>query len=113
MAVISGGPGQVEEGARRCRPAMAAYPLHFNAVCRSLVAAGESGGNLDAMLDRLANLTRKQMQVRAAIVGAMVYPRLLVVVALGVLVAPADVRAAAVHGLFKTLDTPLPPTTRC
>src|SRR3712207_8219382 len=46
----------------------------FDAVARSLISAGESGGGFDVMLDRLAVLSRKQLQVRTAIVGALIYP---------------------------------------
>ena len=37
------------------------------------------------MLDRLATMTRKQLHVRSAVVGAMVYPCLLIVIAINVL----------------------------
>src|SRR5438270_11144909 len=91
---------------------MSLYPHDFNAVCRRLVAAGESGGNLDVMLDRLAGLTKRQMQTRGAIVGAMVYPALLIVVSMFVLVLLLTFVLPRFTELFKTLDTPLPPTTK-
>ena len=50
----------------------------FDPVFRSLVAAGESSGHLDSMLQRVAVLTRKQAQIRSSLVGAMVYPFLLI-----------------------------------
>ena len=65
--------------------AMLQHPQCFDPVCRSLVAAGEAGGNLANMLDRLATMTRKQMQTRSAIIGALIYPSLLITVAIGVL----------------------------
>ena len=76
---------RVEAGAA-LSAAMAEHPAYFDSICRSLVAAGESAGNLPAMLDRLAVLVRKQLQVRRSIVGAAIYPSLLVVVAAAVLV---------------------------
>src|SRR5207302_625844 len=82
--VIGGLRGKVEEGAA-LSAAMSLYHSEFNAVCRSLVAAGESGGDLDVMLDRLAGLTKRQMHTRTAIVGALVYPALLIVVSVAVL----------------------------
>ncbi len=102
---------KVEEGAS-LSIAMSQYPHEFNAICRSLVAAGESGGNLDIMLDRLASLTKRQMHTRSAIVGAMVYPALLIVVAVAVLIMLLTFVLPRFTQLFKTLDTPLPPTTK-
>ena len=92
--------------------AMASHPKYFNPICRGLVAAGESGGNLDAMLERLAVLSRKQVHVRSAVMGAMIYPCLLTVVALGVLGTLMGFVLPRFSALFLTLDTPLPPTTK-
>ena len=110
-AVLAGVRSKVEEGAS-LSVALTAFPEAFDAVCCGLVAAGESGGNLDAMLDRLALLVRKQLHARTAIIGAMVYPCLLVVVAVGVLLTLMLFVLPRFTQLFKTLDTPLPPTTQ-
>jgi type II secretory pathway component PulF len=109
--VIAGLRTKVEEGAA-LSVAMSNFPADFNAVSRSLVAAGESGGNLDVMLDRLAQLTKRQMHTRSAIVGSLVYPALLVVVSLAVLGLLLTFVLPRFTALFKTLDTPLPPTTK-
>jgi type IV pilus assembly protein PilC len=109
--VIAGLRAKVEEGASMS-VAMAAYPQDFNPVCRSLISAGESGGNLDVMLDRLASLTKRQMSTRNAIVGALVYPALLIVVSVAVLGMLLTFVLPRFTELFKTLDTPLPPTTK-
>ncbi len=102
---------KVEQGAS-LSAAMEAHPAHFNGICRGLVAAGESGGNLDAMLERLAVLSRKQVHVRSAIIGAMIYPCLLSVVAVAVLITLLIFVLPQFSALFRTLDTPLPPTTK-
>jgi type II secretory pathway component PulF len=91
---------------------MGQHPQYFDLVCRSLVAAGESAGNLPDMLERLAVLTRKQLHVRRSIVGATIYPSLLIVVALAVLVTLLTFVLPRFEELFKSLDTPLPPTTK-
>ncbi len=110
-ATLAGVRAKVEEGAT-LSTALAAFPESFDAVCCGLVAAGEAGGNLDAMLDRLAVLVRKQLHARTAVVGAMVYPCLLVVVAAGVLLTLMLFVLPRFADLFKSLDTPLPPTTQ-
>lgn len=102
---------RVEAGAA-LSAAMAEHPHYFDSICRSLVAAGESAGNLPIMLDRLAMLARKQLQVRRSIIGASVYPALLMVVALSVLVVLLTFVLPRFADLFKSLDTPLPPTTQ-
>lgn len=102
---------KVEEGIP-LSAALEAHPKYFDAVCRSLIAAGESGGNLDAMLERLATLSRKQVHVRSAVMGAMIYPCLLTFVAISVLVTLLVFVLPRFSALFQTLDTPLPPTTK-
>jgi len=92
--------------------AMESHPEYFDAVCRSLIGAGEGSGNLVAMLDRVAMITRKQLAIRNAVVGAMVYPAMLTVVALSVLALMLLFVIPRFGELFKSLDATLPPTTQ-
>jgi type IV pilus assembly protein PilC len=109
--VVSEVRSRVEEGAPLSE-ALASHPRHFDSICRSLVRAGESGGKLDVMLTRLAELTRKQHKIRQNLVGAMVYPCLLIGVSVIVLCTMLLFVMPRFTGLFKTLDMPLPPTTK-
>jgi type IV pilus assembly protein PilC len=102
---------KVEEGTTLSE-AMAEHPRAFDAVARSLISAGESGGSFDVMLDRLAVLSRKQLHVRSAVVGALIYPSLLIVVAMAVLALMLLFVLPRFAGLFETLDVKLPPTTQ-
>ncbi len=102
---------RVEEG-RTLSEALAAHPRAFDSVCRSLVRAGESGGNLGDMLTRLADLTRKQLKIRQQLAGAMVYPAVLIMVSIGVMATMMLFVMPRFTGLFKSLDVPLPPTTK-
>ena len=101
----------VEEG-RQLSEAMARHPRYFDPVCRSLIAAGESGGKIDDMLRRLSTLVRQSLKIRSNLLGAMVYPTLLICVSIGVLCAMFGFVLPRFEGLFKTLDAPLPPTTK-
>ncbi len=83
----------------------------FDAVFTSLVAAGESAGNLDEMLKRLAVLTRRSAQIRSNVIGAMAYPVLLTGICFVVLLLMLGVVLPRFSGLFETLDTPLPAST--
>jgi type IV pilus assembly protein PilC len=102
---------RLEEGSQLSE-AMEAFPAYFDGVCRSLVAAGESGGRLDAMLSRLAVFTRQQLRTRKTITGALIYPCLLMAVAVGVTGAMLGFVLPRFEGLFQTLDAPLPSSTR-
>lgn len=109
--VISDIRARVEEGAQFSE-ALAAHPRWFDPVCRSLVAAGESGGQLDAMLRRLASLLRQQLKVRSTVIGAMIYPSVLIFVSIIVLVAMVGFVMPRFEGLFTTLGADLPASTR-
>jgi len=102
---------RVEEGAQLSE-AMAAHPRVFDGVCRSMVAAGESGGMLDIMLTNLARMLRQQLHIRKSVVGAMVYPAVLSVLSVVVLIATVIFVLPRFEDLFKTLQAPLPPTTQ-
>ncbi len=101
---------RIEEGAQLSE-AMSHHPAWFDQVARSLVAAGESRGKLGEMLERLALLVRQQVKIRAALVGAMVYPCLLLFVAVGVVTAMIGFVLPRFEGLFESLNAPLPPST--
>lgn len=54
--------------------ALAKHPKAFDALYVNLVAAGEIGGILDTILNRLAAYIEKAMKLKKQIKGAMVYP---------------------------------------
>ena len=101
---------RVEEGSTLAE-ALAHYPREFDPVARSLIAAGEASGTLGTMLDRLAELTRRQQKTRAMLIGAMVYPVVLSSISVVVLLLMIMFVLPRFTGLFETLDAPLPPTT--
>lgn len=102
---------RVEDGSS-LSAAMDDHPGFFDPVCRSLVAAGESSGAMAGMLERLSALARKQLQLRNTILGAMVYPALLMCVGLVVMVTMLIFVVPRFAGMFTTLAVPLPPTTK-
>lgn len=64
--------------------ALKKYPRTFNELYVNMVAAGEAGGILDTILNRLAAYIEKAMKLKKRVKGAMVYP--LVVSSIAVLV---------------------------
>ncbi len=111
LKLIADVRSRVEEG-QTLSEALASHPRAFDSVCRSLVRAGESGGNLGDMLTRLADLTRKQLKIRQQIIGAMVYPAVLILVSIGVTATMMLFVMPRFTGLFESLEVPLPPTTK-
>lgn len=109
--VIAGLRSKIEEGASLSK-AMEAYPEYFDSVCCSLTAAGEASGYLVEMLERLAKLKQRQLQIRNSVVGALVYPSLLVVVSLAVFSLMLVVVVPRFAALFDTLKVPLPGSTK-
>jgi type IV pilus assembly protein PilC len=61
------------------------HPMQFNALYCNLVEAGEQGGILEQLLDRLAIYEEKTMQLKQKIKSALVYPVAVMVVAFIVL----------------------------
>ena len=102
---------RIEEG-ESLADAMASAPEYFDAPCRSLISAGESSGKLPEMLDRLATMAQKQQHIRNSIIGATIYPILLLTVATSVLTLMLLFVVPRFADLFSTLGVPLPGTTK-
>lgn len=71
---------------RRFGEAMAEHPLVFDRFYVNMVKAGEESGNIDAILNRLAQYIEKSVKLASQVKGALVYPVGILVVA-GVVVA--------------------------
>src|SRR5512137_547166 len=66
--------------------AMAKSPAVFPRVYTAMVQAGETGGFLDLVLAQIADFQSREKELRSKVVTAMLYPTILLVLALGVLV---------------------------
>jgi len=74
----------VEQGAT-FSDSLRRHPKVFDHLYVNLVQAGEVGGILDTILNRLAVYIEKAMKLRRQVRGAMVYPSIVIVVFIGVL----------------------------
>jgi len=71
------------QGGTQLSDAMEKHPKIFSAVYINMVRAGETGGILDQILLRLAQQVEKDSRIKGKLKGALVYPAVLVVVAVG------------------------------
>ena len=72
---------EVNAGSSLAR-ALATAPREFDEVYRAVVAAGEQSGALGAVLERLADDPEERQALRARLLGAMLYPAIVSLVAL-------------------------------
>jgi type IV pilus assembly protein PilC len=100
------------EGGRPLSDSMARHPKAFSALYVNMVKAGETGGVLDEVLNRVATYLEKEQQLRSKIRSAMVYPILLTFAALGGLFFMTIVILPQFENLFKEIGAggtlPLP-----
>jgi type IV pilus assembly protein PilC len=76
---------EIQGGATLSR-SMGKYPRVFSNLAVGLVRAGEVGGVLDETLDRLAEFSEKDMELRRKVKSAMTYPVMVMIVAVGIVV---------------------------
>jgi type IV pilus assembly protein PilC len=100
------------EAGRPLSDALGRHPQAFSSLYVNMVKAGETGGVLDEVLERLAAYLEKEQALRSKIRSAMVYPALLTVAALGGLFFMTIVILPQFETLFRELggsgDLPLP-----
>lgn len=66
--------------------ALSAHPRYFDRLYTSMVRAGETSGNLDTVLARVADFYQAQHRMRGRVAAALVYPMVMAVVGLGVVI---------------------------
>jgi len=87
------------------------HPLHFDALYCNLVEAGETGGILEALLDRLAMYQEKTMAIKSKIKSALMYPIAVIIVAFVVLTVIMIFVIPAFKDVFKSFGGELPTPT--
>jgi len=87
------------------------HPMYFDALYCNLVEAGEAGGILEALLDRLATYQEKTMAIKNKIKSALMYPVAVLVVAFIVLTVIMIFVIPAFEDVFKSFGADLPAPT--
>ncbi len=88
------------------------FPYAFPPVYRATVTAGEQAGQLDAVLERLADYTESRHGLRQKVSQAMVYPIVLTTIALFIVTLMLVYVVPKVVGVFETTGQKLPIMTR-
>lgn len=84
------------------------HPAHFSPLFCSMVAAGEAAGLLDDMLEKLAWTLEKNAALKSKIRAALMYPSVVVTVALGVVLLILLAVVPVFEDVFKSLGATLP-----
>ena len=91
---------------------LANYPSAFPGLYRATVAAGESAGHLDLVLNRLADFTETQQQARSRIQQALIYPVILFLLTLVILIGLLGYVVPDIVEVFADTGQQLPLLTR-
>ena len=94
--------------------ALALHPRIFNDLYVNMVKAGEVGGVLELVLNRLSEFQEKAAKIKNKVVAAMVYPGIVMTMAVGIMVFLLVFIVPKFTMIFHDLlgDKPLPPVTR-
>lgn len=92
--------------------ALAKYPQHFTPIYIALIRAGESSGQLDQVLSRLADSMEAERDFRSKVSGAMIYP-VIILIGMGIVVmVMMTVVVPKLTELYSDFGVDLPFTTQ-
>jgi len=88
------------------------YPKVFAPITVGLIEAGEAGGILDKVLDRIASLIEQQAKIKSQIQGALIYPVIILVLAVTVSLGLLIFIVPTFDKMFKDMGAELPSLTQ-
>ena len=92
--------------------AMAKCPRMFDRLYINMIKAGEAGGALEIILQRLAEFKERAMSLRRKVIGAMIYPVIVVIVATLILTGIMIFIVPTFEEMFIDFELPLPAATK-
>ena len=90
---------------------LARYPQVFGYIFIGLVKAGEEAGELEKTLGRIKDLLTKQANIKGKVIGTLMYPAFVVVLAFLIILVMLIFVFPAFKGMFEAQDKALPPIT--
>lgn len=91
---------------------LAKAPKIFPGIMVNMVAAGEASGSLETSLERVATQLERSSRTQALVKKAMIYPIVLMIVAIAVVIVMLVFVIPQYASMFETLDTDLPAITK-
>jgi type IV pilus assembly protein PilC len=111
MKAIIGGVADEVEGGGTLSDAMSQYPKAFDKLYVNMINAGEAGGVLDIILSRLADFMEKAAKLKKKVIGAMIYPGVVISIAVGIVSMIMIFVIPKFEQIFKDFKTDLPGIT--
>ena len=108
---VLGTVGEDVEGGMTFSESLAKHPKAFDKLYVNMVRAGEIGGVLDTILQRLADFREKAQRLKKKILGAMIYPVAVVTVAGAILAGIMIFIVPKFKEMFEEFDVELPAIT--
>jgi len=104
--------GEDVEAGSTLSEAMAHHPKVFDRLYTNMIAAGEAGGVLDVILQRLADFMEKAQKLKRKVIGAMIYPAAVISFALFIVAGIMYFVVPKFKTIFSDFDTELPALTQ-
>ncbi len=100
------------EGGSTLSAALQKHPQVFSTLYHSMVKAGEMGGVLDEVLDRLAGFMEKDFALKKKVKSALTYPVVILVMAIAIVIFLVVYILPTFVSMFESMNVQLPFTTR-
>ena len=100
------------EGGASLSEAMSNHPKAFDRLYVNMVRAGETGGVLDQVMQRLAEFREKAADLKRRVISALIYPACVVTVAIGIIAVIMVYVVPKFEKMFEDLGISYPVPTR-
>ncbi|MFM1823438.1 MAG: Type secretion system protein [Planctomycetota bacterium] len=108
---VLGGVCEEVESGTSLSESMAKFPKAFDRLYVKMVAAGEVGGVLDVILQRLADFMEKGQRLKRRIIGALIYPAVVIFIAVLIVTGIMYFVIPKFQEIFEDFDVKLPDLT--
>jgi type IV pilus assembly protein PilC len=109
---IIGGVADEVEGGGTLSDAMSKFPKAFDKLYVNMINAGELGGVLDLILNRLADFMEKAARLKKKVIGAMIYPAVVIGIAVAIVSMIMIFVIPKFEQIFLDFKTELPGITK-